>query len=251
VNSKLNSKNRILAGIASGAAGGVVFVIAHNIKSYLTAYFFWTGPRIPVPSDRPITSFLPVISIIILYFAILGFIISLVLVKVKSKWGRLGIWGGVFSPASIAIIISPILVMGRIDQALFYQWLIFDICYLAIVGGLTGFLAGLIFNKLVPLEQTSKKRTKRNRKAVIGILIPFIPILAAMTSFLIRSVIMYDVDLPILGLILISPVFFVIGAVISAISFKGSEGKILPIIGLILNVIFLFFGIYILMNVRM
>jgi len=246
----LNSKNRILAGIVSGAAGGAIFVIVHNIKSYLTAHFFWIGPGIPVPGDRPITSFLPVISIIILCFAILGFIISLVLAKVKSKGGRLGIWGGVFSFASIAIIISPILVLGRIDRALFDQWLIFDICYLAIVGGLTGLLAGLIFNKLIPLRQPRKQRTKRNRKAIIGILIPFIPILAAMMSFLIRSVVMYEVDMPILALILISPVLFFIGAVISAISFKGSEGKILPIIGLILNVIFLVFSVYILMNVR-
>lgn len=246
----MNSKNRILAGIASGAVGGAIFVIVHNIKSYLTAHFFWMGPGIPVPGDRPITSFLPVISIIILCFAILGFIISLGLAKVKSKWGRLSIWGGVFSFASIAIIIFPNLVLGRIDQALFYQWLIFDICYLAITGGLTGLLAGLIFNKLIPLQQPRKQRTKINRKAVIGILIPFIPILAAMMSFLIRSVVMYDVDMPILALILISPVFFAIGAVISAISFKGSVGKILPMIGLLLNVVFLVFGIYILMNVR-
>lgn len=246
----MNSKNRILAGIGSGAAGGAIFVIVHNIKSYLTAHFFWIGPGIPVPGDRPITSFLPVISIIILCFAILGFIISLGLAKVKSKWGRLGVWAGVFSFASIAIIISPILVLGRIDRALFDQWLIFDICYLTIAGGLTGLLAGFIFNKLVPLPQTPKKRTKRNRKAAIGILIPFIPFLAAMMSFLIRSVVMYDVDMPILALILISPVFFVIGAIISVISFKGSDGNILPTIGLLLNVIFLVFGIYILMNVR-
>jgi len=105
-------------------------------------------------------------------------------------------------------------------------------------------------SKLNSKNQTPKKKTKRNRKAVIGILIPFVPILAAMMSFLIRSVIMYDVDVPILALILISPVFFVIGAVISAISFKGSEGKILPIIGLMLNVLFLVLSLYIFMNVR-
>ena len=99
------------------------------------------------------------------------------------------------------------------------------------------------------LRQTSKKRTKRNWKAVMGILIPFIPILAAMISILTINMIT-DFDVIILALILISPIFFVIGAVISTISFKGSGGKILPIIGLIINVIFLVVDIYILINVK-
>jgi len=101
----------------------------------------------------------------------------------------------------------------------------------------------------VSLRQNSKKRTKISRKAVMGILIPFITILAAMISILTINMIA-DFDVIILALILISPIFFVIGAVISAISFKGSRGKILPIIGLIINVIFLVVGIYILINVK-
>lgn len=246
----MNFRNRFLAGIAAGATAGALFVIFDNIKSHLENLFLLRIPGILGESSRPITSFPSVITIVILCFTFLGFILSILLARVNSKWSRLGIWGGLFSVASIIVRTFPIFYFGKIDQALFYQWVIFEISYLAIIGAVTGILAGLVFNRLVPTSQTSKKGMKRNAKAIVGILIAFLPIAIVIVSLSLRSIIMYDEDLPILLMIIASPIIFLIGAFISAFSFKGSERKALPITGLILNVIFLILSIFILTGVR-
>ncbi len=102
----------------------------------------------------------------------------------------------------------------------------------------------------VSLQEDSKRRTEANRKAVSGILIAFYPILGAIMLIILSWTGVGDIDEFFIFLILISPICFIVGAVKSALSFKGPGGKTLPMIGLIVNGTFLVIGIYLLMTVK-
>jgi len=77
------------------------------------------------------------------------------------------------------------------------------------------------------------------KKTLIGLAIPFLPIFLIFLIFTIRNFIIYDVDVPGLLIILMSPLFFIIGGAFSIYEVKRSDKKSLPIIALIINIVFL------------
>jgi hypothetical protein len=77
------------------------------------------------------------------------------------------------------------------------------------------------------------------KKTLLGLVIPFLPIFLIFLVFTIRNIIICDVDVPGLFIILMSPLFFIIGGAFSIYEVKHSDKKSLPIIALIINIVFL------------
>ena len=87
-------------------------------------------------------------------------------------------------------------------------------------------------------ETASREGGKRspNWKTVVGLIIPTVPIVIVALAILRRRFVMYDVDAPVVVVMLVSPLFLVFGAIISLVSLVRHTHKALSLLGLALNI---------------
>lgn len=91
---------------------------------------------------------------------------------------------------------------------------------------------------------------------LISFILFFIPYAIICFAFLMRKRIIYDIDAPVLAVLLFSPILFIVGTIISVktltkISKEKKLEKILGFIGAVLNFVSLIINIWLLMNIRM
>lgn len=76
------------------------------------------------------------------------------------------------------------------------------------------------------------------KKTLVALVIPFLPVFLIVLCFAIRHFRIYDIDVPVLFIILSAPLFFIIGGVFSIYEVKHAGKKTWPITALVINIAF-------------